>query len=230
MRFKAIIFDLFGTLVDDFGASGPAAHIEAMAEVLGVPYEQFNSVWRQTTEMRIIGAFDTVEANIEHVCNSMNARPAAEQIRQAVEIRMEYVKQTLRPRPDAVETLRRLKADGYKTGLLSNCSIEIALLWPQTPFANLIDAPTFSSRAHMKKPDVRIYHLACERLGVVPSSCLYIADGEDHELTAAAQVGLHTVLIRPRSQKTHSKSHQDANEWQGATIARLTEVLQLVRL
>ncbi|HTN73047.1 MAG TPA: HAD family hydrolase, partial [Methylomirabilota bacterium] len=111
MRFKAIIFDLFGTLVDDFGASGPAAHIEAMAEVLGVPHEQFNSVWRQTTEMRIIGAFDTVEANIEHVCNSMNARPAAEQIRQAVEIRMEYVKQTLRPRPDAVETLRRLKAD-----------------------------------------------------------------------------------------------------------------------
>ena len=142
---------------------------------------------------------------------------------------MEYVKQTLRPRPDAVETLSRLKADGYKTGLLSNCSIEIPLLWPQTPFANLIDTPTFSSRVRMKKPDIRIYHLACERLGVISDSCLYIADGENHELTAAAKVGLHSVLIRP-SQKTRGESRQEANEWQGTTIARLTEILQLVRL
>jgi putative hydrolase of the HAD superfamily len=82
----------------------------------------------------------------------------------------------------------------------------------------------------MKKPDIRIYQLACERLGVLPDSCLYIADGEDHELTTAAKVGLRSVLIRPPSQKTRSESHQDANEWQGATIARLTEVLRLVKL
>ena len=82
----------------------------------------------------------------------------------------------------------------------------------------------------MKKPDLRIYHLACERLGVIPDSCLYIADGENHELTAAAKVGLCPVLIRTSSQETRSKLHQEAREWQGTTIARLTEILQLVRL
>ena len=228
MGLTAIIFDLFGTLVDDFGSSGAAAHIEEMAATLGVPCEPFNSVWRQTTEMRIIGAFDTVEANLEYVCKIINARPRAEQISQAVEIRMAYIKQMLRPKPDAVETLNRLKDDGYKTGLLSNCSIEIPLLWPQTPFAQIIDVPTFSSIAQLKKPDLCIYYLACERLGIAPDSCLYIADGENHELATAAKVGLHPVLIRTTSQRT-GKLHQEAREWQGVTVTGLLEVVQLVK-
>ena len=230
MNFTTVIFDLFGTLVDDFGSSGGTGHMETMAAALGVPYEQFMPLWNQTTQMRIIGAFDTVEANLDYVCRSMNVTPGVEQIKNAVETRMQYVRQALRPRPDAIDALSRLKNHAYKIGLLSNCSVEIPLLWQETAFANLIDAPTFSCRARMKKPDVGIYHLACERLGVLPSSCLYIADGEDHELTAAAKVGLHPVLLRIPSQKTRSASHQEANEWQAATIARLTEVLQLVRL
>jgi putative hydrolase of the HAD superfamily len=158
----------------------------------------------------------------------MNVSPRAEQIEKAVEIRMKYIRQALQPRPDAVATVRRLKDHGYKIGLVSNCSIEIPILWPETAFANVIDTPIFSSRVHLKKPDPRIYHLACERLGVTPERCLYIADGEDHELTAAAKVGLHPILIRT-SQETRSELHQEAREWQGTTIASLAEVLQLVK-
>ena len=40
MKFNAIIFDLFGTLVDDFGSSVGQMHHE-MAAALAVPYEQF---------------------------------------------------------------------------------------------------------------------------------------------------------------------------------------------
>jgi putative hydrolase of the HAD superfamily len=228
MSLTNVIFDLFGTLVDDFMSSG-GEMLPEMAAALELRYEQFTPLWNQTAETRIIGTFDTVEANIDYVCRAMNVSPGAEQIRKAVEIRMKYVKQALRPRADALETLSQLKHDAYKIGLLSNCSIEIPMLWEETAFANLINAPTFSCRARLKKPDIRIYNLACERLGVAPDSCLYIAAGEDHELAAAAKVGLHPVLIRPPSQKTHSESHQEANEWQGATIARLPEVLQLVR-
>jgi glyoxalase family protein len=84
-------------------------------------------------------------------------------------------------------------------------------------------------RSRLTKPDERIYHLAIEGLGVMPQSCLYVGDGEDRELTAAAKVGLHPVLIRTSSlHQRKSHSHQDAREWQGATIANLTEVLQLV--
>jgi len=228
MKFKAVIFDLFGTLVDDFVSSVGQMHQE-MAAALDVPYEQFIRLWSQTAEMRIIGAFETVETNIKYVCATMNVHPRAEQIEKAVEIRMKYVRQALQPRPDAVNTPSQLKNRGYKIGLISNCSIEIPLLWLDTAFADLIDTPIFSSRVRLRKPDPRIYHLACERLGVTPEDCLYIADGEDHELTAAAQVGLHPVLIRTSSQETRGELHQEAREWQGTTIASLVEVLQLAK-
>jgi putative hydrolase of the HAD superfamily len=222
MKFEAVIFDLFGTLVDDFGSSVGQMHHE-MAAALAVPYEQFMALWGQTAKMRIIGAFETVEANIKYVCDTINVNPTTEQLEKAVEIRMKYIRQALRPRPEAISTASELKNKGYKIGLLSNCSIEIPILWQETAFANLFNATVFSSRERLKKPDTRIFDLACERLGTMPASCLYIADGEDHELKAAASVGLHPVLIRTASQKT-----QEARDWQGPSIDSLKDVLQLV--
>jgi putative hydrolase of the HAD superfamily len=169
-----------------------------------------------------------VEANIKYVCDALNVRPRADQICKAVEIRMDYIRKALQPRPDAIDTLSQLKNHAFKIGLLSNCSIEIPILWQETAFADVIDVPTFSSVARLRKPDIRIYHLACERLGVTPPSCLYIADGEDHELTAAVKVGLHAVLIRASSQDPNSRLHQEAREWQGQTIFSLSDVLTLV--
>jgi putative hydrolase of the HAD superfamily len=227
MTYNVVIFDLFGTLIDDFVASAGQVHAE-MAAALGVPYEPFKSVWNQTLEKRIIGTFATVEADIEYVLGALNTHVRAEQIRKAVEIRMKYIRRALAPRPDAIHTLSQLKKYPYKVGLISNCSIEIPLLWEETAFANLISTPIFSSRVGLKKPDSRIYHLACERLGVAPESCLYIADGEDYELSAAAKVGLHPVLIRTSPEENMSGVHQEAKEWKGATIASLPEVMQLV--
>ena len=227
MKFNTVIFDLFGTLVDDFSFSVGQMHQE-MAAALAVPYEQFLSLWGQTAKMRIIGAFDTVEANIKYVCDAMGVQAAADQISKAVEIRMKYIRQALRPRPDAVTTLRQLKEQGYKIGLLSNCSIEIPILWPETAFGDLFKSPVFSSRERLKKPDLRIFHLACERIGATPERCLYIADGENHELTAAAKVGLYPVLIRTSSQGTRGELHREAREWRGPSIDSLEEVLQLV--
>jgi len=227
MKFKAIIFDLFGTLVDDFGSSVGQMHHE-MAAALAVPYEQFMQVWGQTAKMRIIGAFETVEANIKYVCDTIKISPTAEQLEKAVEIRMKYIRQALQPRPDAISTVSELKNKGYRIGLLSNCSIEIPILWQETAFADLFDTTIFSSRERLKKPDARIFNLACDRLGTMPACCLYIADGEDHELKAAASVGLHPVLIRTSLQKNRGELHQEAREWQGPSIDSLKDVLQLV--
>jgi putative hydrolase of the HAD superfamily len=228
MGYRAVIFDLFGTLVDDFASSVGQMHAE-LAAALAVPYEAFMQLWRQTSEMRTIGAFQTVEASIEYVCGVMGVQVGAEQMTKAVEIRLQHTRRALEPRPDAVATLARLKDQDYKVGLLSNCSVEIPILWQETVFANLVATPIFSCRERLKKPDPRIYHLACERLGVMPEHCVYVADGEDHELTGAAKVGLHPVLLRTSSQETRPELHQETREWQGATIAGLAEVLHLVR-
>lgn len=227
MKFKSVIFDLYGTLVDDFGSSVGQKHAE-FVEALAVPSEPFMKLWRQTTDMRVIGAFQTVEASIEYVCDLLGAALTAEQLTRAVAIRLEFIKRTLTPRADALETLARLKNDGYKIGLLSNCSIEIPILWPETDFAGLTDSAIFSSRERLKKPDSRIYQLACERLGMKSEECLYIADGENHELAAAAKIGIHPLLLRNSSRDNGSELLREAREWQGDVVSNLPEVATLI--
>jgi putative hydrolase of the HAD superfamily len=226
MKFQAVIFDLFGTLVDDFATSVGQTYSE-LAKALQVPIEQFMPLWRQTTKMRSDGTFQTVEAGIEHVCGIMGLRVGAEEMTKAVEIRLEQARRALEPRPEAVATLGRLKDDGYKTGLLSNCSVEIPIIWPETVFADLIETAVFSCRARLMKPDPRIYQLACELLGVMPERCLYVADGENHELAAAANVGLHSVLIRNSSRDNESELLREAREWPGSAISTLPDVLTI---
>ena len=227
MNFKAVIFDLYGTLVDDFASTVGQTHTE-FVKALAVPFEPFMKLWRQTAEMRVIGAFQTVEATIKYVCDRLGTPVTAEQLARVVEIRLQLIRRTLNPRPDALETLARLKNDGYKLGLLSNCSIEIPIVWPETGFAELIDSAIFSSRERIKKPDPSIYQLACDRLGVTPVDCLYVADGENHELAGAAEAGLLPVLLRNSSRDNRSELLREAREWQGRTIVNVTEVLKLV--
>ena len=97
-------------------------------------------------------------------------------------------------------------------------------------FAHLFDSAIFSSRERLKKPDPRIYQLACERLGVRPEDCLYIADGENRELAAAAKVGLHSVLIRNLSRDNGSELLREAREWQGMAISSLPEAITLLSI
>ena len=226
MNYSTVIFDLFGTLVNDFMSAAGQSHDE-LAAILGVPYEPFMKQWREITGRRTMGEFQTVEASIEHVCSALGVTVNGEQLAKAVEFRLDYTRRALVPRPDAMATLAQLKHTGFKVGLLSNCSIEIPILWPETQFADLFDSTVFSSRERIKKPAPEIYHLACERLGVGPEECLYVADGENHELKAAAEVGMSPVLIRPTSHEPRGELRQEAREWQGPSISALYEVLEL---
>lgn len=227
MTFQAVIFDLFGTLVDDFVSSTGQMNTDLLA-ALDVPREPFMQQWRQTSQMRTIGDFQTVEASIEHVCATIGVQVSTEQMTSAVEIRLKYIRRALEPRADALPALRQLKNGGYKIGLLSNCSIEIPILWPETPFVDVMDTAVFSSRERLKKPDRRIFYLACERLGVSPEACLYIADGENFELAAAAAVGLHAVLLRNPDRDDDREALREAREWQGDTVCDLSKVLTLI--
>jgi len=225
MQYRAVIFDLFGTIVGGFAASS-AGYQEQFADALGLPRDELSRHWRRLTERRTLGEYQTVEESIEHVCGLLGAKVSAEQMMEAVEIRLRLTRHALTPKTDAVATFAQLKADGCKIGVLSNCSIEIPIVWPETEFAEWFQATVFSSREGIKKPAPQIYHLACERLGVEPDECLYVADGENFELSAAAQVGMHPVLIK--TSEPHSEVRREAREWQGAAIENLAEILQRV--
>lgn len=228
MRYDAILFDLFGTLIDDLPLDEwLQAHADAAA-VLSLDVDEMMRVWNSTRPQRDVGSFGSMEGDIEHACALLGPRPDARQVSQVVRIRLDTYRRALQPRVGAVETLAALRAMGHRVGLISDCGLEIPRLWNETPLAPLIDEAIFSCAEGMAKPDSRIYNLACERLGVGPERCLYVGDGGSDELAGARRVGMRPVLIRVERHCPNITDRIDPADWDGPLISELAQVLDLL--
>jgi putative hydrolase of the HAD superfamily len=227
-KYKAVIFDLFGTLVENFSRGEYEKTLTEMATALGAPPDEFIRLWADTFDLRATGVFHSAEACVEHICQELRVPVTEAQVKQTGRIRLDYTSRNYRPRPGSVEVLTCLKSNGYKTALISDCTAETPLVWQKTPFAPLFNVTVFSCRAGVKKPDPRIYRLATDQLGVKPQDCLYIGDGSSKELTGALQVGMHPVLIRDPNGSVDAH-FIDREDWDGTIITSLQEVLNLVK-
>jgi putative hydrolase of the HAD superfamily len=81
----------------------------------------------------------------------------------------------------------------YRTGILSNSFVG-AREQEQAAygFEDLVDEIVYSHECGMSKPDLRIYALTCERLGVRPDETVFIDDYAPN-VVAAGEAGLHGV-------------------------------------
>jgi putative hydrolase of the HAD superfamily len=101
----------------------------------------------------------------------------------------------MKPRADASATLKQIKKSGLMLGLISDAAYEVPRLWEKHSLSRFFDVTIFSNKVHLKKPDPKIYLLACERLDVKPTECLYVGDGGSWELTGAEKVGMTSLQI-----------------------------------
>lgn len=227
--YEAIVFDLFGTLVKGLDLEAYHRSLERMAAALGAPAEEFARLWNEeTANRRLIGALKSPEENIEYIRKALGLPPELDRIVEAVRIRLAYYRASLVPRAEAVWTLKMLRETGHRLGLISDCSYEAPLLWPETALAGLIDEPVFSCVEGCAKPDPRLYEIACRRLAVSPQRCLYVGDGDGHELAGAVRRGMDAVMIRIPSEEAAGVYRRNPEEWDGPRIASLSEVLTMV--
>ncbi len=228
-KYKAMVFDLWGTLVDEL--TYPEANrvvyqqeSDDTADLLGMDRDGFARAWAATLADRTVGAFPSTEAALRCLCRELGAEPGEDRIHAVAEMRCEYVREALSPRPGTVETLSTLKDSGYRVGLISNCGEEVSRLWRSTPFAPLVDTAVLSFDVGIAKPDPRIYELATTGLGVVAEHCLYVGDGSGGELSGASRAGMTAVLIRaPYDQEDGAREG-----WAGGTISDIRDVLRLL--
>ena len=227
-RYEAVVFDLWGTLVDEL--TYPEANrliyrqkVDETADLLGLDRDAFADAWSAGAGERLVGAFST-EGALLHICRELGAEPDADRLRDAVEVRFDYVREALSPRSGTVETLSTLKGMGYMVGLISNCSEEVSALWSSTPFAPLVDTAVLSYDVRLAKPDPRIYEMAVEGLGVAAEECLYVGDGTSNELSGAERAGMTAVLMRA----PYDQPDGERESWDGARISDVREVLRLL--
>ena len=229
MKYQAVIFDLFGTLVDNFSRSEYESVLAEMASILQAPPEEFKQKWLASFRERTTGILPTPRANIEYLCQKLGINPSEARIKHALQIRLNLTIRAMVPKTGSVETITQLKSDGYKIALISDCSSEAPMIWEDTPLAPLFDVTVFSCVAGMKKPDPRIYRIATDQMGVEPKDCLYVGDGSSRELTGAREAGMQPVLIRHPDEAVDAHYIEREDNWDGPRIAYLREVLNLVK-
>ncbi len=228
-KYKAVIFDLWGTLVDELAYPETNRLIfrqktDEMADLLGLGRDDFAKAWAEGLDERLVGGFSSTEAALLHICEGLGVAPGEDCIHSVAAVLYAYTREALSPRPGTVETLSNLKDSGFRVGLITNCAEETSRLWDSTPFAPLMDTAVLSFNVGLAKPDPRIYELAAEGLGVAAEHCLFVGDGSGGELTGASKAGMTAVLIRA----PYDRADGARESWKGEAISDIRDVLDLV--
>ena len=212
---RAVVFDLWDTLVD-FDVAAGRAFQDRVAERLGRDPDEFATLWLEGRSVRESGTLREYLLGIG---------AAEELVDDLVTMRRDSTRGLLVPRSGAVETLAELRERGYRVGLITVCSEDVPDVWGETAFADLFDATVFSCSVGLRKPDRRIYELACEKLGVEPAEAIFVGDGANDELAGAQRVGMQAVLIHRAGEEP---PWDEVRDWRGPRITAIPQVLSLL--
>jgi putative hydrolase of the HAD superfamily len=100
----------------------------------------------------------------------------------------------IRPDEPMLEAVRRARAAGVKTGLISN-SWGDGLAYDPALLEELFDAVVISGEVGLHKPQPEIFHLGAERIGVAPEACVFVDDLREN-CAGAEAVGMTAILHR----------------------------------
>lgn len=228
MKYKAVVFDLFGTLAQNIPTHEYDQLTYELGDALGIERNQFFSIWKETTRQREYGDFKGYAENIKYLCNKLSLPIDDSRADSLAEVRHKLVRKALTPWPDAEVTLKQLKSEGYQVGLLSNCSYPVPHFWHELGIAKYVDQTVFSCEEGAMKPDPEMYYKICAKLGVSPKDCLFVGDGENNELGGAQEVGMTPVLIKVPPELLKSQYPEDSKHWQGAKVSSLAEVFKFL--
>ena len=87
----------------------------------------------------------------------------------------------------------RMLQSQYKIGLLSNAFSDLRqVITEYWKFADVFEEMIISAEVGLMKPDVRIYHLALERLAASPNEAVFIDDFA-RNIEGSRAVGIHAI-------------------------------------
>lgn len=191
---EAVIFDYGGVI-----SVGLLRDLGSFEEQMGYPAGSVHRLMfgDGTEVLHDFHLLETGELSLDDYLRSLERR-APEVIGRAIDFAayVEFTRQTpVQVHWPVVHRIRRLRDEGMPLALLTNNAKEFRDSWRATfPVDELFPVVVDSSEVGLRKPDPRIYELTCERLGVEPSSAVFLDDNLDN-IAAAEALGLETVLF-----------------------------------
>jgi 2-haloacid dehalogenase len=199
---KALLFDVFGTVVDWRGSVIEQCHRFGREKNLAVDWEAFVNEWRtcyrpgmeavRTGALPWTNVDGIHRAGLERLLDKYAIRGLSEEEK----IRLNRAWHYCTPWPDAVPGLDRLESK-YVLATLSNadvaCLVDMAK-HGALPWDCILCAELFRHY----KPDAEVYRGAIELLGLEPAEVMMVA-AHNYDLRAARSHGMATAFVpRPR--------------------------------
>lgn len=184
MAVDAVVFDFFGTLTPGRRPEVQTAARHDQAAALGVDPADYDRMLTESYRDRFRGVTGGVEESLSWVAMRLGATPSPARLAHAANVRLRTERGFAEPRREVLALLSRLRADGLRIGLISDCTAELPTVFDELAIAPLIDSAVFSCVTGQVKPDPPNYLTCCTRLNVEPSRCVYVGDGGSDELAA----------------------------------------------
>jgi 2-haloacid dehalogenase len=196
-RFEVLTFDCYGTLID--WETGLAAGLREALPALDVPDD------------RLLEEYAVHEAVAERGPYLSYRRVLTEGLRGVARARGRAVSDEVASRfsesvrdwpafPDSAEALRRLR-ERFRLGVITNCDTDLFLA-SRERLGVTFDWVVTAEMAGSYKPNVRNFELAFDMIPVPPERILHVAQSLYHDHVPAKQLGLATVWIDRRRERT----------------------------
>ncbi len=196
---KALVFDVFGTVVDWRGSIIREVRSLARAKKLAIDPEAFADAWRagyQPAMAKVRSGelgWTKIDALHRMILDDLLVRFGVRGLKEAEIDHLNRVWHRLLPWPDARAGLKTLKKHRI-IGTLSNGNV--SLLTNMAKFGGLPWDCIFSGENfHHYKPDPETYLGACELLSLEPAEVMMVA-AHKNDLFAAKACGLATGFVR----------------------------------
>ncbi len=199
---RALVFDVFGTVVDWRGSIVREGEALSAAKGCRVDWPAFADAWRagyQPAMQRVMQAaaqgdesWVKLDALHRGILDTLLSRFGLEGLSDREREHLNLVWHRLGPWPDAVAGLRRLKAR-FPIATLSNGNVSLLVDMARhaaLPWDCVLSAELFRKY----KPDPAVYRGAADLLGVTPGELLMVA-AHPSDLAAAQAAGLLTAYV-----------------------------------
>jgi len=239
---KAVLFDLGETLLNfgrikpteifTAGAKSSYNYLKSMAQPVG------NLRWyalRNLMSLRIrrwLSAlrgrdFDALQL-LKRVGSRKGIKLTPEQWQHLTWLWYEPLRKISWSEPDITETLTALKDSGLKLGILSNTFVHGSSLdkhMEQVGILRFFNVRVYSYELPFRKPDVRIFKIAAERIGEAFENILFVGDRIDKDVRPALRNGMFAVL---KNAYTNAGKHPPPGAKKIAQISELPGLIEQI--
>ncbi len=189
---KAIIFDLWGTLFyDDVKGKHP---FKIFAERIGQDFEDYG--YLKIFEKHLMQEKHyNLEIPVRLILKELGIQANDKLISELIGL-LKKKGVSPKPYPETMETLKELKRQNYKLGLVTNTFYHsYKRLNDKFKIDSLFDVILKSYETGILKPDPKIFKLMLKKLKVRKTEALMVGDSLEDDVKAAEKFGIKGILV-----------------------------------